>query len=62
MPSPHLAHIDVVGVVLRRHEQQLDALRQLDTIERHHAHVQEDPEQDCDRDLAQKVSDHNRQT
>ena len=58
----HLADVVLVGVVLRGHEQQDEPLSELDPVQRHHAHVEEDPEQNRQRDLTQNLPDHDGQT
>lgn len=40
-----LANVVVVGVVLRGHQQQDESVCELDPIQRHHAHVEEDPKE-----------------
>lgn len=53
----HLAYVGVVRVILGRHEQQHHPLGQLDAVQRHHAHVEEDPEQHGQGNLPQQVAD-----
>lgn len=57
----YLADIGVVGVIFRRHQQQHHPVCQLDAIQRHHTHVEEDTKEDGQWDLTQKVTYYNRQ-
>lgn len=57
-----LADVVVVGVVFWGHQQQDESLGELDPIQGHHTHVEEDPEQDCQRDLTQNFADDDGQT
>ena len=57
-----LADISVVRMILGRHQKQQHALGELDTVEGHDAHVEEDPKEHSDGDLTQEISDHNGQT
>lgn len=45
IPGTDLADIVVVRVVFWRHQQQDESVRELDPIQRHHSHVEEDPKQ-----------------
>lgn len=52
----------MVGVVLWGHQQQDESLSELDPVQRHHSHVEEDPKQHRQRDLTQNLPDHDGQT
>lgn len=56
--SPDLAHIGVIRVVFRGHQQQQDPFCHLDSIQWHHTHVQEDAKQHSDRDLTEQITDY----
>ena len=58
----YLADVGVVWVVFWRHKQQHHALGELDAVEGHDAHVEEDPKQDGQGDLPQQLPDHNGQS
>lgn len=58
----NLADVVVVGVVLGGHQQQDESLSELDPVQRHHTHVEENPKQHCQRYLTQNLPDHDGQT
>lgn len=62
MRGADLANVVVVRVVLRGHQQQDESVCELDPIQRHHAHVEEDPKEHRERDLTQYVPNHDGQT
>ncbi len=50
----HSPQVGIVGLVLLRHEEQQDAVEELEAVERRHAHVQEDSVQHRHGDLPQQ--------
>lgn len=58
----YLVDVVLVWVVLWRHQQQDETLCQLDPIQGHHTHVEEDTKQNRQGNLAQNLSDDDGQT
>lgn len=58
IPGTDLADIVVVRVVFWRHQQQDESVRELDPVQRHHSHVEEDPKQHRKWDLTQNIPNH----
>ncbi len=57
-----LADVVLVRVVLWGHQQQDESLGELNPVQWHHTHVEEDPKQHCQRDLTQNLPNYNGQT
>ena len=57
-----LADVVLVGVILRGHQQQDESFGELDPVQRHHTHVEEDAKENRQRDLTQNIPDHYGQT
>lgn len=59
LPEPGLLDVSDVGVVLGRHEQQVQPLIELNPIKRCDAHVQENSKEHGQGDLPEQVPDNN---